>query len=116
MYNRLKNNKNQWTDITTNSKNTIIRKQTNQWNSIKKKTFNQLLLKTHEEVHITLSNSSKEINKYILRRRSKEIYDFVINNIEHLSEIEKNRTFVVKNEIFSNIDLLFALVSHGSTF
>ena len=82
--------------------------------SAKKKTFNQLLLKTHKEVHITLSNSSKEINKYILRRRSKEIYDFVINNIEHLSEIEKNRSFVVKNEIFSKIELLTALESHGT--
>ena len=72
------------------------------------------MLKTHKEVHITLSNSSKETNKYILRRRSKEIYEFVINNIEHLSEIEKNRTFVVKNEIFSKIELLTALESHGT--
>ena len=43
-----------------------------------KKKFNQLLLKTHKEVHITLSNKSKEINKYVLRQRSKEIFDFII--------------------------------------
>ena len=80
----------------------------------KKKTFNHLLLNTHKEVHITLSNSSKEININTLRRRSKEIYDFIINYNEHLSEIEKNRTFVVKNEIFSKIELLTALESHGT--
>jgi hypothetical protein len=79
-----------------------------------KKKFNQLLLKTHKEVHITLSNKSKEINKYVLRQRSKEIFDFIINNKEYLSEIEKNRTFVVKNEIFSKIELLTALESHGT--
>ena len=79
-----------------------------------KKKFNQLLLKTHKEVHITLSNKSKKINKYVLRQRSKEIFDFIINNKEYLSEIEKNRTFVVKNEIFSKIELLTALESHGT--
>ena len=31
-----------------------------------------------------------------------------------MSEIEKNRTFVVKNEIFSKIELLTALESHGT--
>ena len=54
--------------------------------SSKKKTFNQLLLKTHKEVHITLSNSSKQINKYILRRRSKEIYDFVEKELNVLKK------------------------------
>lgn len=79
-----------------------------------KKKFNQLLLKTHREFYGSLINSSNESDRFNSRLHSKEIFDFIIQNNQHFSEIEKNRSLVVKSEIFTKIELLRALESHGT--
>ena len=79
-----------------------------------KKKFNQLLSKTHKEFYASLINRSNENNRFNSRLRSKEIFDFLIENNQHFSEIEKNRSLVVKSEIFTKIELLIALESHGT--
>ena len=72
------------------------------------------MLKTHKEFYGSLINSSNEGDRFNSRLHSKEIFDFIIQNNQHFSEIEKNRSLVVKSEIFTKIELLRALESHGT--
>ena len=72
------------------------------------------MLKTHREFYGSLINSSNVSDRFNSRLHSKEIFDFIIQNNQHFSEIEKNRSLVVKSEIFTKIELLRALESHGT--